>query len=116
MATLYGIRNCDTCRRARAFLDGAGVSYVFHDLREDGFPDGCPGRWLEAVGADRLINRRSTSWRRLSETDRSRLRAEPATLLGEYPTLIRRPLLESEDGTVVAGFSETEYRRALHLE
>ncbi len=116
MTTLYGISNCDTCRKARKFLDGAGVSYRFHDLRQDGLSSEQVHRWLAAVGADALVNRRSTTWRGLSETDRSRIANDSvADLLLSHPTLIKRPVLETGN-TVHVGFRDADYQALLELD
>jgi len=106
MITIYGLRNCDTCRKARAWLDQAGLEFQFHDFREDGLPEGAPAKWSEAVGWELLLNRRSTTWRGLTEADRSDLDAEKARQLMEsHPTLIKRPVFETE-GAVLVGFSD----------
>ncbi len=116
MNTLYGISNCDSCRKARKFLDGAGVSYQFHDLRQAGVTAEQVHRWLNAVGPEALVNRRSTTWRGLSEADRARAgHNSVADLLLAHPTLIKRPVLEAAN-TVHVGFREADYRALLGLD
>lgn len=104
MTHVYGLGNCDSCRKARKWLDGQGISYTFVDVRES-----TPGaerlqRWLDAVGADTLVNRRSTTWRGLDDATRQRVMAAPADLLGDHPTLIKRPILDTGT-TVMVGFN-----------
>ncbi|MEC9341524.1 MAG: arsenate reductase [Pseudomonadota bacterium] len=112
-ATLYGIPNCDTVRKARRWLDGRGVDYRFHDLRADRIDPSTLNEWLEAVGADVLINRRSTTWKQLTETQRSRAAGTGAAeLLADHPTLIKRPVLVV-DAEITVGFSEARYAERL---
>lgn len=92
--TLYGLKNCDTCKKAIKALEGAGKAPVFVDIRTEADLAAKVPAWLEAAGADALINRRSTTWRTLSETDRE---GAPATLLTDNPTLIKRPVIETGD-------------------
>ncbi len=109
MTTLYGIKNCDTVRKARKWLEARGVDYRFHDLRADGLAAADLDRWLTAVGWEVLLNRRGTSWRQLDAAVRDGVDAAKAReLMLEQPTLIKRPVLE-QAGTVRVGFSEADY-------
>ncbi len=93
--TLYGIKNCDTVKKARRWLDDQGVSYQFHDLRADGLTTEQVSRWLDELGMD-LVNKRSTSWKALDETTREHMTADNAApVILEHPTLIKRPLLDT---------------------
>lgn len=104
--TVYGIRSCDTCRRAIAWLDANAVEYRFHDLREDGIDRPVVARWEERVGWETLLNRRSLTWRKLDAAERTDLGSDKAiSLMLEYPTLVKRPVIEAERFTAV-GFSE----------
>lgn len=88
--TLYGLKNCDTCKKALKALEGAGKAVTFVDIRaEADLPALLPG-WLDAAGDEVLVNRRSTTWRNLSEAERAR---DPLALLGDHPTLIKRPVI-----------------------
>jgi len=109
--TIYGISNCDTVRKARRWLDQEGIAYRFHDLREQGLTQGVLARWSQAVGWETLLNRRSATWRALPDAAKGGLDAALASdlMLGN-PTLIRRPVLESEEAVLV-GFSESDYAR-----
>ncbi|TVS10653.1 MAG: arsenate reductase [Wenzhouxiangella sp.] len=104
--TVYGIKNCDTCRKALKWLDGQGRAYRWHDLRGDGLSTARVTAWLDAVGADMLVNRRSTTWRGLDDEAR-RAAMDPNLAVGillEHPTLIKRPVFES-GGSVAVGFN-----------
>ena len=99
--TLYGLKNCDTCKKALKALPGA----QFVDIRaEADLPAKLPG-WLEAAGAKALVNTRSTTWRGLDEDERARSESEPAALLAEHPTLIKRPVIEA-GGAVHVGWNK----------
>lgn len=103
--TLYGIPNCDTVKKSRAWFAARGVEIAFHDLRRDGLDAARLARWLHALGATRLVNRSGSTWRKLS-ADRQRAADAEATLIPlllEQPTLIRRPVVEIGD-CVTAGF------------
>ncbi len=93
--TLYGISNCDTVKRARAALDAAGLDYRFHDFRRDGLDAALAQRWIDILGADALINRRGTTWRRLDAAEQERAATEPAALLADHPSLVKRPVIEA---------------------
>lgn len=90
--TLYGLKTCDTCKKARKALEGAGHSVAYIDVRSDGVPGDVLEGWLEAQG-EALINTRSTTWRGLDETGRARAQSDPAGLLADHPTLIKRPVI-----------------------
>jgi len=111
--TLYGIKNCDTVRRARRWLQDHDRSHRYHDLREDGLPPSTLTAWADQLGWEALINRRSASWRQLSEEQRSQLdRQRTLELILAHPTLLRRPLLARGDD-VLQGFAPEDYARWL---
>ncbi len=108
MTTLYGIRQCDTCRKAIQWLDQRGVEYRFHDLRTDGLDAGMIEDWLTHLPLSTLINRRSTTWRSLDKAAQERLSdGDWRELLPAHPTLIKRPLLRHA-GTIVVGLSDIQ--------
>ena len=109
--TLYGIPNCDTVKKARKWLDTHGVDYRFHDFREDGLERGQVAAWLEELGWETLVNRRSTSWKALDEATRDSMddAAALAAILAS-PTLIKRPLLDT-GGERHTGFKPAQYER-----
>lgn len=94
MITLYGIPNCDTCRKARKWLDGKGIAHAFHDFRKDGLTRETIEAWTAELGLEVLVNRRGTTWRKLSDDEKARLDSAPADLLVENPTLLKRPVID----------------------
>ncbi|WP_226648407.1 ArsC family reductase [Microbulbifer variabilis] len=109
MITLYGIKNCDTVKKARKWLEKNGVDYQFHDFREDGMDDVPLKAWLDEFGWQEVLNRRSTSWRALSETQKNTMDNDSAfTFASETPTLIKRPVTTS-GGVTRFGFKEQEF-------
>lgn len=94
MITLYGIPNCDTVKRARKALEAADIPYNFHDFRRDGVPVDKARRWLRTLGADQLINRRGTTWRKLDDAQRDcHSEADWLALIQAEPSLIKRPVI-----------------------
>lgn len=109
MTLLYGIKNCDTVRKARAWLDAHAIPYRFHDLRGDGLDAATLNGWLQQVGTATLINTRGTTWRQLPESARHiDDTAAAVALMLEHPTLIKRPVLR-HDGKLSVGFTATGY-------
>jgi len=110
---VFGIKSCDSCRKARRWLDERGSDYEWYDLRADGVESGTVQSWLRAVGPEVLVNRRSTTWRGLSETQRAEAMdtETAADLLVAHPTLIKRPVVVVDD-RVLVGFG-AEVREAL---
>ena len=109
MIVVYGLKNCDTCRKARGWLEGQGIAHRFHDLRADGFPGERLPAWLSAVGWETLLNRRGTTWRQLPEETRTSAGAETvAKLLETHPALIKRPVFDLPDGQVLVAFAATQ--------
>ncbi|MCF8880754.1 ArsC family transcriptional regulator [Hyphobacterium sp. SN044] len=106
MITFYGIRTCDTCRKAMKTLDAAGRAYNFVDLRADADMTALAPRWIAAVGADTLVNRKSTTWRSLSDADKAKAASDAgaADLLAAHPTLVKRPVIET-GGEVFVGWT-----------
>jgi Spx/MgsR family transcriptional regulator len=109
--TVYGISNCDTVRKARRWLEAHAIEYRFHDLREDGVDEAEVSRWIDELGVDAVVNRRSTSWRALPAATRDALDpASAAAVIAGHPTLVKRPLLDT--GTSLhTGFREADYAR-----
>lgn len=113
MLTLYGLRNCDTCRKASAWLTTHGQSHRLHDVRIDGLDSHLLASWAAQLGWETLINRKSTTWRSLDDADKSDLdHGRALTLLLAHPTLLKRPVLAVEDRLVV-GFTPDLYSQAL---
>lgn len=109
---LYGIRNCDTVKKARAWLDGAGVAYVFHDYKVEGVDAARLASWVEQVGWETLLNRAGTTFRKLGEADRADLDSDKAVrLMIAHPSLIKRPVVE-HGGNLLVGFKPDAYAAA----
>ena len=109
MTTLFGISNCDTVKKARNWLDQHGVDYQFHDFRKDGIERSQVNGWIEALSWEVLVNKRSTTWKSLDENTRQSLTAETVIdIILEQPTLIKRPLLVT-DNLHQVGFKAADY-------
>jgi arsenate reductase len=107
--TIYGIKNCDTMKKARAWLDAHGVAYAFHDYKSAGIERGVLERWVKDVGWEVLLNRAGTTFRALPEGDKAGLDAKKAVaLMLAQPSMIKRPVL-AVDGEVIAGFKPEVY-------
>ena len=112
--TLYGIRNCDTMKKARAWLDEHGMAYDFHDYRKAGVDTARLERWSERVGWETLLNRSGTTFRKLAAEEKSNLDERKAiALMIAQPSMIRRPVLETGD-RVIVGFKPELYAAELH--
>ena len=111
MIAIYGIRNCDTMKKARAFLDQRGIAYVFHDYKVDGIASDKLHAWVGKVGWETLLNRAGTTFRKLPEAERQGLtEANAVTLMLAQPSMIKRPVLESGPDLLV-GFDAARYER-----
>jgi Spx/MgsR family transcriptional regulator len=111
--TLYGIKNCDTVKKARNWLDQNGIAYRFHDFRSDGLTPELLQHFADHLDWNKLLNRSSTSWRQLSAEQQSDLTQEKAMqLMLTTPTLIKRPVLESGD-KLMLGFKAENYQTEL---
>ena len=108
MTTVFGITQCDTVKKACRWLDQHGTTYVFHDFRVDGLKPEQVATWLATVGAEKLINKRSTTFRQLDEPTKTKLESDPVAVLLQHPTLIKRPVVE-HNGAMSAGFSDTQF-------
>ena len=110
MTTLYGIKNCDTVRKARKWLEAHDVPFTFHDFRSDGLDEKDLRDWAKAAGWETLLNRRGTTWRKLPEEQRNDIDGQRAIqLMLDNPTLIKRPLLVTDDGQIHVGFKPDTY-------
>ena len=113
MIHLYGIPNCDTVKKARKWLDAQGLDYTFHDYKKEGADPEKLAAWIDAKGVDTVLNRRGTTWRRLSDDQKADVDAAKAVaLLQANPSMIKRPVVEHPGGLLV-GFSESEWAAAL---
>jgi arsenate reductase len=113
MLTLYGIKNCDMVKKARRWLEDHGVEYQFHDFRQDGLEEDKLTNWVEQLGWETVVNKRSTSWRNLSDKDKAISTNQHAIkLLLANPTLIKRPVVQNSKALLV-GFNEAEFKKQL---
>ena len=111
-ATIYGIKACDTMRKARDWLDAHAVSCAFHDYKVSGIDRPRLESWVEALGWETVLNRAGTTFRKLPEADRINLDADKAvSLMLAQPSMIKRPVLDL-DGRLVVGFKPQVYAEA----
>ena len=110
---IYGIKNCDTMKKARAWLEGHGIGYDFHDYRVEGLDRRLLERWCDELGWETLLNKSSTTFRALPEADRQNIDRDKAIkLMLAEPTMIKRPVLDA-DGKLMAGFKAERYEAAI---
>jgi arsenate reductase len=109
--TIYGIKNCDTMKKARAWLDGHGVNYHFHDYKAEGAPKDKLKAWCDELGWETLLNRAGTTFRKLPDADKEGLNERKAiALMLEQPSMIKRPVLEAGSKLLV-GFKPEIYAK-----
>ncbi len=110
--TIYGIKNCDTMKKARAWLDAAGIEYAFHDYKVSGIDKAHLERWCKDAGWEVLLNRAGTTFRKLPENDKEALtEAKAIKLMLAQPSMIKRPVLETGKALLV-GFKPDDYKAA----
>ena len=112
--TLYGIPNCDTVKKARAWLDQRGIAYTFHDYKKQGADAARIGGWIGQAGLAKIVNKAGTTYRKLAPDDQAAL-ADPVTapgVLAAHPSVIKRPVVEYPGGILV-GFKEPAWSAAL---
>ncbi len=108
---IYGIKNCDTMKKARAWLDQHSVAYAFHDYKASGIEAARLRLWANKVGWETLLNRAGTTFRKLDDADKAGIdEAKALTLMQAQPSLIKRPVLEA-DGALLVGFKPESYAR-----
>ena len=106
MLVVYGLKNCDTCSKATAWLVAENIPHIFHDVRKDGVDTAMIKKWARDVGWDILLNRRGTTWRNLSDADKDGVdEAKAMELMSKYPALIKRPVCD-QNGKISVGFKE----------
>ena len=112
--TMYGIKNCDTMKKARAWLDQRGVKYAFHDYKVAGIDRGKLEGWTKKVGWEVLLNKAGTTFRKLPDKEKESLTEEKAIkLMLAQPSIIKRPVLELGGGKLLVGFKPDQYDSAV---
>ena len=106
---LWGLKNCDTCKKALKWLESEGIAHEFHDLRKEPPSEDRLASWLSAIGSEKLINRRGTTWRKLSESEQASAEQEKAalSLISAHDALMKRPIWEVKGQTLV-GFAKAD--------
>ncbi len=112
--TIYGIKNCETMKKARVWLDKHGVEYEFHDYKTSGIGRERLERWEKKVGWETLLNRTGTTFRKLPDRDKAALNAKKAVaLMLAQPSMIKRPVLDLGGGKLLVGFAPEQYEAVL---
>ncbi|XXD08665.1 ArsC family reductase [Klebsiella sp. R445] len=116
MLTMYGIKNCDTIKKARRWLEANQLEYRFHDYRTDGLDRELLNTFIAELGWEALLNTRGTTWRKLDEGRRDLITNADAaaTLMLEMPAIIKRPLLCAPGQPMLLGFSELTYKKLVN--
>ena len=108
--TLYGIKNCDTVKKARKWLEENSIEHTFHDVRADGLDEKKLDHWLQTAGWETVLNKRGTTWRKLdADTQQQVNEHNVSELLLEHPAMIKRPVLDV-DGNITIGFKADNYQ------
>ena len=111
--SLYGIKNCDTMKKAIAWLEAKGIAFEFIDYKKAGIVEALLPDWSERAGWEKLLNTRGMMWKRLSDDERAGVdQAKALALMNDYPTLIKRPVLDTGD-TLLVGFDPETYELEL---
>jgi arsenate reductase len=112
--TIYGIKNCDTMKKARAWLDQRGVEHTFHDYKTAGIERDRLERWAKKVGWETLLNRAGTTFRKLPDKDKANIDAGKAIkLMLDQPSMIKRPVLDLGGGKLIVGFKPEIYKEVV---
>jgi arsenate reductase len=108
---MFGIPNCDTVKRARSWLAERHAEVLFHDFKKSGVPAAELSNWLGALGREALVNRKGTTWRKLTEAERALAEADDSAkaLMLAQPSVIKRPLVQWPDGRITAGFDPVQW-------
>ncbi len=106
MTTLYGIPNCDTVKKSRAWLDSHGVAYSFHDFKKLGVPADAVDTWIAALGWEALLNKKGTTWRKLDAAEQAAVVDAPSAkaLMLTHASVVKRPVVVLASGAVSAGY------------
>jgi arsenate reductase (glutaredoxin) len=113
MIYVYGIPNCDTVKKARAWLTARGLEATFHDFKKQGVPTGKLTDWAQTVGWDKLLNRQGTTWRKLNAAAQAGAATAQGAqqLAADNPSIIKRPVVQWPNGDITVGFDETVWSK-----
>lgn len=113
---MYGIKNCDTIKKARRYLEDNGVDYQFHDYRVDGLDDVLLSTFMDHIDWEVLVNKRGTTWRKLSDEQKNAVidAVSAKAVLLEEPAMVKRPVLVSAGNRYLVGFNADEYKAFTH--
>lgn len=109
---IYGIKNCNTMKKAFSWLEKYQIAYEFHDYKKEGISEGKLKKWCAQMGWELLLNRKGMTWRNLSDNEKRSVTDEKSavSLMQNKTSIIKRPVIEKEEKIVVVGFSEEEYK------
>ncbi|SEL90753.1 ArsC family reductase [Parapedobacter koreensis] len=112
---IYGIKNCNTVKKALTWLEENNISYTFHDFKKEGVSEDKLHAWEEQTGWEPLVNKRGTTWRQLSPAEQSAVvdASSANQLMGAKTSVIKRPVIENPKGGIILGFDEAEYTAKL---
>lgn len=115
MIQVFGIPNCDSVKKARLWLDNAGLAYSFHDFKKHGMPEQHVRNWVARLGWEPLINRRGPTWRKLDATTQAAVvdAASALACMQQHSSIVKRPVIEWPDGTVTVGFAPQQWPAGL---
>jgi Spx/MgsR family transcriptional regulator len=110
-ATVYGIPNCTTVKKALAWLTAADLPFQFHDFKKSGVPDDALAHWIDVVGWEPLVNRKGSTWRQVNATRQASIQnaASASALMRDLPSVIKRPVVRWPDGSLTVGFSVDQF-------
>lgn len=115
MITMFGIKNCDTIKKARKWLESEGIDYLFHDYKKDGLSPELLNTWVDDLGWEALINKRGTTWRKLPEDVKESIdQASAIQIMLENTSIIKRPLLVDDANNKLLGFKADDYQNFIN--
>lgn len=113
MIEIFGIKNCDTMKKAFRWLDANNIAYTFHDYKKEGLDEATAKAWVDKLGWENVINKRGTTWRKLEEETKNTMDNENAVhIMISQSSIIKRPLLKIDD-SIILGFNIDEYTQRL---
>lgn len=115
MITMFGIKNCDTIKKARKWLEAEGIEYQFHDYKKDGLSPEMLTDWVKDLGYEALVNKRGTTWRKLPDDVKDSIdEASAIEIMLENTSIIKRPLLSDDANNKLLGFKAEQYQEFIN--